>query len=422
MDDRVRKKPGNIRSLANSLRDQGIMHPIVLHEGRLIAGWRRCMATLLLKSEEEAVKGHKPGEISYLEKHDLSEYDLLVLEYAENRERKPFEKAEEALAIERLKVELERVKGKKLTNRQLAKEIGCSTSQITFALNVAEAVGDDSPLSEKEKKKVLSASSIAGAYRDLKSNEKLKELLARAEAAEEEAEESGEGFDYGERLVCGDIFDVLPSFPDETFDLIQLDPPWGIGIDSYDRNRHYGTFDDTTSVAEEIADFLIPEAFRLLKEDTYLILWHGIQFYAPLMDRLSEAGFKPNPVPYLWYKTDKKGSQNDPTRTVINAYEPFIVAEKGEPRMYVKTGTNVLEHSMPPKRIHFAQKPVSLLKEVIRKFSFGKMRVLDPTFGSGSFLVAAQTLGREFYGVEKKQDNYDNALNWLKTSRYVDGG
>lgn len=53
---------------------------------------------------------------------------------------------------------------------------------------------------------------------------------------------------------------------------------------------------------------------------------------------------------------------------------------------------------------HSTQKPVSLGSYLIRTYSNPGDLVLDNTFGSGSFLVAALNEGRNFVGIEKNQD------------------
>lgn len=52
------------------------------------------------------------------------------------------------------------------------------------------------------------------------------------------------------------------------------------------------------------------------------------------------------------------------------------------------------------KALHSTQKPVELLKWIIKYYSKAGDVVLDPTMGSGSTGVAAKELGRDFIGIE----------------------
>ncbi|EQD51651.1 DNA (cytosine-5-)-methyltransferase, partial [mine drainage metagenome] len=53
---------------------------------------------------------------------------------------------------------------------------------------------------------------------------------------------------------------------------------------------------------------------------------------------------------------------------------------------------------------HPTQKPVSLGQYLVRTFTRPGEVVLDNTFGSGSFLVAAVREGRNFIGIEKNDE------------------
>jgi site-specific DNA-methyltransferase (adenine-specific) len=60
----------------------------------------------------------------------------------------------------------------------------------------------------------------------------------------------------------------------------------------------------------------------------------------------------------------------------------------------------VLTWQYTENRLHPTQKPVSGLVPVVRTFSRPGDVVLDPFCGSGSTLVAAQSLGRRYIGIE----------------------
>lgn len=54
--------------------------------------------------------------------------------------------------------------------------------------------------------------------------------------------------------------------------------------------------------------------------------------------------------------------------------------------------------------IHPTQKPVELGRYFVRTYTNPGALVLDNTFGSGSFLLSALLEGRNFVGIEKKED------------------
>ena len=57
-------------------------------------------------------------------------------------------------------------------------------------------------------------------------------------------------------------------------------------------------------------------------------------------------------------------------------------------------------------RLHPTQKPLSVLLPLIETFSMPEETVLDPFCGSGSSLVAARKLGRNYFGIEIDATNY----------------
>ena len=73
-----------------------------------------------------------------------------------------------------------------------------------------------------------------------------------------------------------------------------------------------------------------------------------------------------------------------------------------------KTRSDILRHSpvATSERLHPAQKPVSLLREII---DIGGETVFDPFMGSGSTGVAAVMEGRKFVGVEMDEAYFDVA-------------
>ena len=56
------------------------------------------------------------------------------------------------------------------------------------------------------------------------------------------------------------------------------------------------------------------------------------------------------------------------------------------------------------KVVHPTQKPVELGRYLIRTYTNAGDIVMDNTFGSGSFLVAALLEGRNFIGIEKNEN------------------
>lgn len=73
------------------------------------------------------------------------------------------------------------------------------------------------------------------------------------------------------------------------------------------------------------------------------------------------------------------------------------------------TSVLVFPKPAPTETVHPTQKPVDLLRWLIRSFSNPGDMVLDATMGSGSTGVAAILEGRSFIGIEKEKRYFDIA-------------
>jgi site-specific DNA-methyltransferase (adenine-specific)/modification methylase len=97
-----------------------------------------------------------------------------------------------------------------------------------------------------------------------------------------------------------------------------------------------------------------------------------------------------------------KGTRKDQQCGNYGDFEPVHVASEGERYptdiIYVKTAE--CEGAV----LHPTQKPIELGRYMIRTYTNPGDVVLDNTFGSGSFLVAALMEGRNFIGIEKNEN------------------
>lgn len=69
------------------------------------------------------------------------------------------------------------------------------------------------------------------------------------------------------------------------------------------------------------------------------------------------------------------------------------------------------------EKLHPTQKPVELLKTLIKIFTDEGDVVIDPVAGSGSTLVAALQINRKAYGFEIKKDFFTKATNWINQEK-----
>lgn len=435
VEDRIRQDLGkgneSIVELANSLEGEAAqIHPIVLDGDHLKAGGRRYAATLFLfkhtpprtiggKLPEGDPRRLEPGHIMCVQHTELSRREQIIIEIEENVRRKPFNKAEEAMAYDRLRAliaEQQGVSEKDVSHRKVAEVAQVTPAQITMGLRVAQAVREGN-------KELLDARSVKGAYDQLKNMEKLALRIAAVKKVVP-MEELQKG------MVQGRAEDWLKTIDTKTVDIYLFDPPWGIDIDEFGiKDKPDDHWKDDYDSAIALFRTLVPELYRTLKDDSFMPTFFGIQFYSVIKKTLEHAaccqgrdrsdhkprGFTVPPVPYIWYKPNKKGAQSDPSRHDMNQYEPIFVARKGEPRIFKQAQGNVLLHDMPARseRFHTTQKPVSLYVDLLERFSFGGMLVGDPTAGSFASIKAARRLGRATIACELDPHNYEQGVIYV---------
>jgi len=190
-------------------------------------------------------------------------------------------------------------------------------------------------------------------------------------------------------IINADCIKALPMLPDRSIDFILTDPPYITNYRSRDGRRVPGDDNDR---------WLKPafsEMYRVLKTDGYCFTFYGWPHADRFMQAFRAAGFRPVghfsfPKPY----TSSAGH-------VLCQHESGYLLAKGNPgRPQQPLGDVIAWNENTGNTLHVTQKPVSVLLPLIETYSSQDSVVLDPFSGSGSSLLAAKTLGRNYIGIE----------------------
>jgi DNA modification methylase len=216
------------------------------------------------------------------------------------------------------------------------------------------------------------------------------------------------------------VEDFLPTIHDKSIDLVYTDPPYGIDLNATTDTEAYECYDDVPEEIESLVLWCIGEYYRVLKDDTFCVVWTSNQLYRPLYDRAKEVGFGVAPTPLYWIKTGHSGKAKNPEKTLGSAAEIALYCWKGDPVLREKGGQNVFPFPTVRKnRIHIAQKPESLICKHLDIFSDPGYLVLDTFSGSGAIMRATILSKRLFKGCEKDEANYYSSLTY--TQEYFEG-
>jgi adenine-specific DNA-methyltransferase len=101
-------------------------------------------------------------------------------------------------------------------------------------------------------------------------------------------------------------------------------------------------------------------------------------------------------------------------RYLAYQHESAYLLIKGRPLQPSYAISDVIAwNDFPRNELHPTQKPISVLTPLIEAFSQRQETVLDPFAGSGSTLLAAKMLGRNWLGAELDEKYHATALKRL---------
>lgn len=196
-------------------------------------------------------------------------------------------------------------------------------------------------------------------------------------------------------LQLGDGIAGLLTLPSGSIDLVLTDPPWGATRAAWDQ---------------------APDWRAWWAAINHALAFGGIAVVFASMRLAMEIGpLSPRYVPQF---TDGHAPMHQATRrskSVLYGTETVTTTNAGTTRRYA---TSVLDVDVVPNdrpvRIHPTQKPVSLLRWLVRAYCRPGQRVADPTAGSGAALVAARAEGCEAIGWELDPEMHRAALAWIE--------
>ena len=229
------------------------------------------------------------------------------------------------------------------------------------------------------------------------------------------------------RIVRGDVLEVLPAWPDGCVDLVFADPPFNIGY-------QYDQYDDNRPPDEYMAwtERWIAECRRVLKPDGTLWIAIGDEFAADVRVAVRRHNWFSLRNWIIWHYTFGQNCKlkfnrshthlfyfvKDSENFTFNADDPRVRVKSDRQLKYndkranpngrlphdVWTFSRVCGTFKEREGWHPCQMPAALLERIVLACSNAGDVVLDPFAGSGTTLVAAARHGRRWVGVELSKD------------------
>lgn len=213
----------------------------------------------------------------------------------------------------------------------------------------------------------------------------------------------------------GDCLELMKDIPDQSINLVLTDPPYNIA-----RSNNFNTMGRAGldfGAWDKNADIFsyIKECSRILNKNGSLIIFNAwanlgdiakfaesYKFVTKDMLRLE----KSNPMP------------RNRDRRYITDYECAIWFTMPNAKW---TFNRQDDNYQRPKFVcsidrglHPTQKPLKLMEDIIKIHSNPSDIIVDCFAGSGTTLIAAKNLNRQFIGIEKEKEYYDIAVRRLQ--------
>ena len=402
---RQRKELGEIKKLAESITKYGQFQPIVIdRDGALVAGGRRLAACLLLGRKVRACY-----------KDSIDPVLLREIELEENIQRKSLTPAEESLAVAEL-VKLKQaqygvpVQGREggFTLTDIAELIGKTKGSVIEDLKIAEAVGMFPTLVDCKTKSDIKKA--------VKGYERIQQNVAALKTYTEIIKKS-------DNVILANLKaeDYLKDIPDESIDLFFTDPPYGIDIGDVGmtiggatggEHTTAGTsYEDSEEVAKELLFHLVPQSYRITKDTGHAYIFCAPSHFWWLKEFMEAAGWLVAPRPIVWIKRET-GQNNQPEKWFSAAYEFILFARKPNSSLTLQGRPDWIQCDIVPssQRVHQAEKPVQLCKELISRTCMPGQYMLDPCMGSGALIEAGAQMKLLVMGCEKDPLIYADAV------------
>lgn len=418
--DRIRDDFGDLAGLKASIKEYGIIQPIVITRDqlKLIAGGRRLRALTEL-GYKELIHGQQ-----FVFRDEVDPLRLQAMELEENLKRKDLEWSEIVLGKQRLLKLMQNIHGEKKLGhaskvvgsvnsdnrgfgvRDLAAMLGESPATTSQDLEVAGYVEKFPSLAKlptkNDARRKLGAAVIVASMKAVAEKKKIQASLGT----------DGQGAAAPKprlwELHRGEFQSNIVNIQDASVDLIATDLPYacGLGDSSAAHGAGLGGFGDTfdnASLSSLLKD-VAKESYRILANNRFAVFFFGANYYVDLYQALTQVGFIVDPYWFIWRRD--RTAPPSPSR-YAKTYDPALICSKGTPTLLRPNLGNFADIASVrgSDRLHAAQKPVEVMERFVLDMTAEGATVVDMFAGSGTTGVAAVKNKRHAILFEKEEPN-----------------
>ena len=232
------------------------------------------------------------------------------------------------------------------------------------------------------------------------------------------------------KLLQGDCIRLIEKMPKKSIDLIVTDPPY-LHVKGGMKSKRFNVgkvWSADSHMVTKMSDFGKKEIFkfldvslRVLKKANMYIFCSKLQLihYFEFISEYNSNVPKSRAMKYdllVWDKLDSRMMSSkfhaSDIEYIIRIYEPGVSLNKVWDKEGKKSDSDhymKLQSFKKPIGEHTTQKPVELIKRLIRISSGENDTVLDPFMGSGTTGIACKNLNRNFVGMELDEEYFEIA-------------
>ncbi len=221
-------------------------------------------------------------------------------------------------------------------------------------------------------------------------------------------------------LILGDCLEVMRGFADGEIDMIWTDPPYGHSNHDGDLNARLNDHRsiDSTPIANDdaegmrrVVDGMLLEAARVLSPDCCCCCCccggGPRPTFAWVADRMDRDGLRFFHS-VIWNKKNPGLGWR-----YRRQHEMVMIAHRDGGKLLwaddERAARNIFEMMPPRERYHPNEKPLGMVMHFLELHSLPGQSVLDPFMGSGTTMVACETMGRSGIGIEIDPKHFDTA-------------
>ncbi len=391
--------PAHVDELVVDIRKNGLLQPVVVgdrDDRPLVDGLHRFCALVRLHTEGEIIffdgEPIHPGCIPFVRFSDLDPKRLLEAEIAANIFRRELTWQERTDALAKL-------------HKLQKSELGADATFLSTAAKLVGASGKNLNATSSAISRAVIIAEAMEANPELKNARSETEAFSRLKTDMTRLSSSLLGGAVGNTaslhtLLEGDFRKHFESFDAGIYDLILVDPPYGVGADTWTSKFLDSPHDykDTWPHAKDIADSIFRQGHRITKPHSNLFMFCDISRWHELRDMADAAGWSMWPHPLIWHKSNE-GIRPWGQKGPAFCYEAILFATKVKGML--RTCADVISDIYKVRdREHGAAKPPELYAHLVNTCSLPGDRILDPCCGSGTIFTAASMTKTIATGIE----------------------